>query len=396
MDLLLWSVPMIAYILRRVFQSLFFVFLASLMAFTVLVMLVPGGPNDKYALAKAQNITDEANYPDETIADLQEHYKLNNPWPLNFFVWLFDSNDTSYPGYNDQNMPVILHKGIDIQIGTLHIQGSGILTGDFGKETVGSSGAASGATPVSDIIGARWPNTLYLFVAVLVITLLISIPVGVIGAVRKGGFLDHTLMVASLGGMSIPPYMLSYLFILFLAVGLKSLHDGTGWGWIPWFPAGGWSTDTIWERLYHMVLPAAALAIPQIARIARHTRFALLDVMQKEYISTARAKGLGLRTIVFKHALRNSLVPIISQMALFVPLFVSAAAPVENAFEYSGLGREFYEAMGGGSLQRIDTTIILPILLIMVALITVSTLIADILYLVVDPRISYAARGKSG
>jgi peptide/nickel transport system permease protein len=376
--------------------------------YTVLVMLLPNGPVHELALARQSGWITHDDFPGSSVEDLNELYKLDKPWPLNYFVWLFDPGDDSVVAYNEQNIKVRVPKGIDLEIGNLSIRGSGALTGDFGEAQAGSS-----LSPVSDIIGARWPNSLFLFLMAFVMTLVVGVPLGIVGAIREGKLSDHAMTVLSLGGVSIPPYVLSYLLILFLAIGLKSLHDRTGWDWVPWFPAGGFSSDSLWDRAYYVVLPALALAIPQIARVARHTRFALIEVLQKDYIRTARAKGLGLRTVIFKHALRNSLVPIIAQLALFVPIYVSAAAPVENAFDYSGLGRQLYIDVGGcaavtgitpsipppcsgGFVLNLYTPMVLPLLLIMVVLIALSTLVADILYLIVDPKVSFAAKGKMG
>lgn len=402
---------MLTYVVRRLFHALVFLFTASLLIYTFLVILMPGGPSDQAASARLQGYLTEADYPDfpeVTLAYINEHFKVDYPWPLNYFVWLFDPNDITAKAYNSDNIIITVPKGIDLQVGNLHLRGSGILTGDFGEENY--SGAL---TPVGDVISARSGSSLALLLLAFAVTLLVGIPLGIVGAARKGSLLDHSLTVVSLSGIAIPPYALGYLLILFLAVGLKTLHDQSGWSWVPWFPPGSYGTDDIWNQLYHMVLPATALAVPQIARIARHTRFALLDVLNQDYIRTARAKGLRFRRVITKHALRNSLTTIITQIALFVPLYMSAGIAVENVFAFNGLGKTFYKAVGGciasftlftsdpppcpaGYTLGMDYPIVLAILLLMLLLVAFSNLIADILYVVVDPRISREVKGKTG
>jgi peptide/nickel transport system permease protein len=399
---------MVTYLIRRIFHSIVFVFLASFILYTLLVMLMPGGPSARYLQAKELGYLKQTDYPGFNVSYFNEQYRLDKPWPLNYLLWLFDPSDTTITGYNNQNTLVTIPKGIDIRIGSLSLRGSGILTGDFGQDPYNGS-----MTAVSDIIAVRWGSSLSLLLMAFAVTLLLGIPLGIVGAVRKGSLLDHTLTVFSLGGISIPPYALSYFLIIFLALGLKSMHDRTGWDWLPWFPSGGYGSDDLWNRVYYMTLPAIALAIPQIARIARHTRFAMLDVLKQDYVRTAWAKGLGFRSVIFKHALRNSLISIITQVALFIPLYMSAGIAVENVFGYNGLGKAFYRAVGGcivnfslyttdpppcpaGFTTSLDYPLVLALLLLMVILVAISNLVADVIYLVVDPRISYEAMGKAG
>ncbi len=206
---------MITYLVRRIFQSVVFIFAASCMIYTLLVMLVPNSPIQQYARVKQLGYITRADVPDDpsySVEALNEQYKLDKPWPLNYIVWLFDPSETTFTSYNSQNIKVTLPKGIDIEIGNLSIRGSGMLTGDFGQEP---------NEFISNIIADRWPNSLFLFLMALIATLVVGIPLGIIGAVRKGSMLDHALTVFSLGGISIPPYALSYFLIIFLALGFK-------------------------------------------------------------------------------------------------------------------------------------------------------------------------------
>jgi peptide/nickel transport system permease protein len=406
---------MTTYLIRRILQSIIFLPLASLLIYTLLVMWMPSGPQSQYNAEKvildraAQDATPmpELAPTRADFADLEERYKLNNPWPLNFFVWLFDPNDTTLKGYNIQGQPIVIQKGINISLGSLSLRGSGMLTGDFGTSTAYATG-----TPITTILASRWGGTLVLLSASFLIALLIGIPLGVAGAVRQRSPLDHTITFFSLAGLSVPSYVIGLLFIMFLAILPKALHDQNGWDWLPWLPAGGMGDDDLWSRVTHLALPATTLALPQLAWISRHTRFALLDVLSQDYIRTAWAKGLRSYKVIFKHALRNSLIPLITQLALLVPVLMSGAIVVETVFALQGVGKAFFRSIGGclityNSLLSdpapcpaigyfpIDYPLALTLLLIMLVIVAVANVVADMLYSVVDPRINYESKGRT-
>ena len=211
-------------------------------------MWMPSGPLSQYNYNKSildrdAQSTDHSSdlaFVRADFADLEQRYKLNNPWPLNFFVWLFDPNDKSAKGYNSQNKPIVIQKGIDIGIGSFRLRGSGMLTGDFGTSTAYASGTA-----ITTILASRWGGTFVLLAASFLIALLFGIPLGVIGAVKQRSPLDHTITFFSLAGLSVPSYVIGLLFIMFLAILPKSLHDQNGWAWLPWLPAGGMGNDDL-------------------------------------------------------------------------------------------------------------------------------------------------------
>jgi peptide/nickel transport system permease protein len=320
-------------------------------------------------------------------------------------VWLFDPEPKDISTFDLQGNPIVVTRGIDVEIAGLRLRGSGFLTGDFGE----SAGFATN-TPISQIFAARWVNTLILLLTAIGATLILGIPMGVIGAMRQRSSIDNTFTFLSLSGLSSPPFMLGLLLIIFMAVLPKALHDQNGWTWLPWLPAGGTGTDDVWSRAAHVLLPAATLAIPQIAWISRYTRFALLDVLGQDYMRTAWAKGLSTKRVVFKHGMRNALIPVITQIALSVPVLVSGAVAIETVFAYEGMGRVLFRALGGclaggASVQDpppcprtgyfpMDYPLALVLLLIMVFIVVLSNIVADILYAMADPRINYAADGK--
>jgi peptide/nickel transport system permease protein len=338
---------------------------------------------------------------------LEETYKLDKPWPLNYLTWLFDPGDTIATTYTPDNKPITTTKGIDLNIFGAHIRGSGMLTLDFG-----TSASYAYNTPISQYIGDAWASTARLLAASFLLTLLFGLPLGIIAALRQRRALDHDITFFSLGGRSFPPFVLGLILIIFLAVLPAVWRYQTGWSWLPSLPTGeAGISGNFWDQARHLVLPAFTLAIPQIAWLTQYTRFAMLDVLHQDYIRTALAKGVGKRRVVFKHALRNTLIPVITQLALLTPLLISAVMVVETVFAYPGLGKAFFRAMGGclaavsnltadpppcpkSGFLPMDYPFALALLLISLVLVAVSNLIADILYTVVDPRISFVSDKK--
>ena len=406
---------MVTYLLRRLFQSLLFVLLAGLLIYTTLVMLIPEAstPATRYTVVKQMirdHIDPPPGFPDPIVEleGLEQKYKLDKPWPLSFLFWLFDPKDTEVTGYDLQGNLVTTSKGMDVNVFGMRLRGSGILTGDFGTST-----GFAGSESISRVFADRWVNTAVLVAASAGLALLIGLPLGIFGALRQRTTLDNVLTVFTLSGLSIPAFVLGLILIIFLAVIPKSLRDQNGWIWLPWLPSGDLGdTGNFWGRVRHLVLPAVTLSIPQIAWLSQYTRFAMLDVLHQDYIRTAWAKGLSTARVVFKHALRNTLIPLITQVALILPALVSSALVVETVFAYEGLGRVFFRAMGGclssatlltqeprpcptSGYWPVDTPFALVLLLIMVAIVAISNLIADLLYVIADPRISYASDTRS-
>jgi len=407
---------MTLYIVRRSLQNIMFVMLSGLLLYTTLVMLMPGSntPATRYNALKGQ-LQDPAPVESYVVPvqiqfqELEQQYKLDKPWPLNFLTWLFDPSVTETEGYDLSGNLVRTPKGIDVTILGLQIRGSGVITGDFGR---GERYAAR--APISEIIEDRWFNTLILLMTSFGLILLVGIPLGIFGALRQRSAMDYVFTTFTIGGLSIPPFLLGLLLIILFAILPSALHNQNGWTWLPWLPAGGvGDRSDFWDGVSHLVLPSITLAIAQIAWLSRYTRFAMLDVLRQDYIRTAWAKGLSARRVVFKHALRNTLIPLITQFALLLPTLTSTAVVVETVFAYEGMGRAFFSAMGGCLVSStmllsqdprpcpwsgywpIDTQFALVLLLILVVVVAVSNLLADVLYVVADPRISYASDARS-
>jgi peptide/nickel transport system permease protein len=373
----------------------------ALVLYTTLVYLMPRAPYLKYQQLQAQatlqpelQVREQVpNNPFRTrlvagpalqVKELDSEYGLNRPWPLSFLAWLYDPEDRAGISHETfQEVP----KGLDVRIGGLHITGDGALLGEWGISEYVSQGQ-----PASTLVRNRSANTFLLVSIALVFTLAIGLIVGMLGAFRQDSKLDHMLTLFSFAGLSMPPFVLGLLLIFALAVAPFILHDRVGWTWLPYLPPGGVTgidQGGSWtSRLYYLVLPVSTLVLGQTAWLSRHVRFSMLDVLSKDYIRTAHAKGVRLRAVLLKHAFRNAALPLITTLALAVPGVISGVVVVEKLFAYPGMGLLFMDSI---SRADPDTPIALILTVFMVVVVTLASMIADILYVLVDPRISYKA-----
>jgi peptide/nickel transport system permease protein len=229
-------------------------------------------------------------------------------------------------------------------------------------------------TPVRDDIMARLPNTLKLTVASFVLALLFSIPVGVYSAVRRNSWFDHIATVVSVAGVSIPRFWFGLILILIFAVRLG------------WLPSGGVASirgdSGVVDQLKHLLMPAITLAIAEMAGWTRYIRGQMLEVIRQDYIRTAAAKGLRERVVIFRHALRNALLPLVTLFGLAIPEFFSGALIIETIFSWPGIGRLTFDA----AVSR-DYTTIMGTVLISSILVILGNLLADVSYGLLDPRV---------
>lgn len=251
---------------------------------------------------------------------------------------------------------------------------SGLVHGDLGRSLIDG-------TPVLTHILERLPNTLELTAAAIVLAVLIAIPLGVVGALRRGSALDNLFTLISVGGVSVPSFWLGLLLISFFSV------DFHAWG-LPWLPAAGaYSTldgGDFWDRLAHLVLPATCLSFFYIAVWSRFTRSSMLEVLAQDFIRTARAKGMSSRRVVYVHALRNAIVPLVTLVGLELPSLVGGGAIVEIVFGWPGIGRLALERA-----LEYDYTVVLGLTTFAAVLVVTGNLLADVLYAILDPRIRY-------
>jgi peptide/nickel transport system permease protein len=228
--------------------------------------------------------------------------------------------------------------------------------------------------PVTDAILDRVEPTLLLTVSAIVIAIIIGVPAGVIAARYHNTTTDQVLMVLALLGVSIPNFLLGLLFILFFSV------------WLGWFPVAGYSPlEYGWlKTLRSLVLPAFALGLVQSALIARIARSSMLDVLREQFITAGRAKGLGERAVIYKHAFKNALIPTMTIIGISFAILISGAVVVETVFNIPGLGRLIISAV----LRR-DYPVIQGVVLCIAGVYMLINLAVDLSYLIVDPRVKY-------
>jgi peptide/nickel transport system permease protein len=253
---------------------------------------------------------------------------------------------------------------------------AGVTHGDFGRSMIDGS-------LVSSHIFDRLPATLELTITAILLGVLISIPLGVTGALRRGSKIDHALTAMSVGGFAIPAFWLGLLLILVFSVQLQA------WG-LPFLPSGGVTTPgtgggDLLDRIIHLVMPATVLSFVYLSIWSRFTRSSMLEVLSQDYVRTARAKGMSERRVVYLHALRNAVIPLVTLVGLELPALVSGGLVVEVVFSWPGIGKLLYER----AIQT-DYTTVLGITTFAALLVVAGNLLADILYALLDPRIRYA------
>jgi peptide/nickel transport system permease protein len=324
---------MTTYISRRLLQAVPIMLLLSVFLFGV-VRLMPGGP-----LAQAER---NPNVTPEQLAAMRTRLGLDQPLPVQYVKWI---------------------KAF-------------ILEGDWGY-------SIKFRRPVAEMIGERLPATLLLFGIGFLVTLLIAVPLGVYSAIKPYSFFDNLITTFSFAGQSVPVYWLGLLLIVIFYLNLSSpFSDG------PMFPSGGMYTigreGDLLDLIWHLVLPIIAVSASWIAWYSRFLRSSMRDVLNEDYMRTARAKGLPIRVVHFRHGLRNALLPLVTLMALDLPSVFGGAVFIETIFAWPGMGRLFWDAARGR-----DYPVLLAVVMIEAALILFFNLLADILYGFLDPRIRY-------
>lgn len=237
--------------------------------------------------------------------------------------------------------------------------------------------------PVSTLLAQRVPNSVLLLGVSLIVSLLIAIPLGVFAATHQYSKADMTTSVVSYVGISMPSFVLGIFLLLAGGVYLRHLTGGTFY-----FPLFGMhtnaSTSDLGDLAWHMVLPVLSLSILSVAGFSRFMRASMLEVLHQDYVRTAKAKGLASRTVNYKHALRNAILPIVTLVALQTPQLVSGAIITEGIFSWPGMGLLAFQA----AVDR-DYPVILAVVMLVAVLTVLFNLLADVTYAIVDPRIRY-------
>lgn len=320
---------MFRYIVRRVMSAVPLLF--GLLTFTFFIIrLAPGDPTAMYIRGDV-----DPHYAEQLRATLG----LNDPLPVQYVKWL-----------------------------------RGVVSGELGT-------SFSLNDEVVDILARTIPNTMLLTFFALVLNFGIGIVLGVVSALRRGKPVDHLLNVLALFLYSIPEFWLGLMLILGVSLNLDLL------------PASGIHTplaqflptwEYLWDLMQHMVLPVFVLGVASAAATGRYMRGSLLEVVQQDYIRTARAKGLSEFVVIGKHALRNAMIPIITLFGLSLPFLLGGAVIVETVFSWPGMGKLTVDAI----FAR-DYPVIIACTLVSGVMVIVGNLVADILYAFVDPRIRY-------
>jgi peptide/nickel transport system permease protein len=246
----------------------------------------------------------------------------------------------------------------------------------LGDAAVGDFGTSfQSGEPVTALIAERLPTTLQLGIMALVVSVALGVPLGLLSAVRQNSWLDQGLRAVSVAGLSIPNFWLGLLLVTYLAL------------WFSWSPPLVYRTpaEDLGSNLVHMALPAIALGVAGMAAIARMLRSSLLEVLRSPFIRTVRAKGAPERTVLFTHAVRNSLVPVFSLIGLQVGHILGGTVILESIFAIPGMGMLIFE-----SVQLRDYPVVLGCVVVYGAVFILVNLVVDVLYGVIDPRIRYA------
>jgi peptide/nickel transport system permease protein len=344
----------VRYLARRLLQFIPLLFLLSIGLFA-LVNLAPGGPLASLGGSRHVN--------PERAERLRRQLGLDQPLALQYVFWLIGNDWTRVDVDGD---------GVAESAGTR----LGILRGDFGI-------SFRTRQPVLTEILRRLPNTAYLMTATLIIVGVIAIPIGVLSAVKQYSAFDLVATTLSFAGQAIPEFWLGLVLILVFYVWLQNPFTGE-----PLLPSGGMHSlgagfsPGDWIR--HLILPVTMGAVGWVAWYSRFLRSGMLDVINQDYIRTARAKGLAERKVLFRHALRNALIPLLTIFALDLPYVFAGSLYVELIFSWPGMGRLYYQA----AVER-DYPLLMAVLIIAAATTAISNLLADLGYALLDPRITY-------
>ena len=262
-----------------------------------------------------------------------------------------------------------------------------VLQGDFGRSNVERR-------PALGMILERFPATFYLMIVSFVGQLLIAIPIGIISAVKQYSLFDHFFTIVAYAGRSIPIFWFGLILIIVFHNGLDwPSWIGESWAGKPLFPGSGMydvrlerelGSTPLWDYLYHLILPVAMLSIFGAASYIRYMRASMLEVVHQDYIRTARGKGLRERAVLYGHALKNAAIPVVTIVAMDLPILFGGALFTETIFSWPGMGKLFFR-----SAQRVDYAVLMGIVMINATLIVAFNLMADVVYAFLDPRVRY-------
>ncbi len=313
---------MAGFIIRRAIQAVIVIFLITVLSF-MLLQIIPGDPVIRILGTKATP---------QAIAELTHQLGLDLPIHQQYLKWM-----------------------------------NGIFHGDLGSSFIFHE-------QVSDLLIERFPVTIYLTIVSLIFSTVVGVVAGVVSAVKRGSVVDSIISLFANIGIAIPTFWLGILGIYLF--GLK----------LGWLPIQGWVSplDNLWDNIMHAIMPVIALSVPNIAVVARQTRSSMLETIHQDYIRTATSKGLKQRIVLYKHALRNAMIPVITLVGMTLAFMVGGEVLAETVFNLPGIGRLLIRA----ALDR-DFLIVQSFVLIIGTVVCLVNLLVDISYGWIDPRIRY-------
>jgi peptide/nickel transport system permease protein len=339
------------YIIRRLLQAIPLLLIISIVLF--LLMQTIGDPIATLGGRRPTRASDRER--------LRRQLGLDKPVMVQYVYWLIGNDWTKIDMDGD---------GVAETPG----QRKGVLRGDFGNSLVTRQ-------PALELIGERLPNTLILMLAFEVVVIGGALLVGIFSAVRQYSAADHIITAVSFIFYSMPIFFIALMSMYIFAVNFKA------WG-LPYLPTVGMfepeKGKTIGQVALHLILPLASLALISLAGYSRYMRSTMLEVLNQDYIRTAKAKGIGRRRVLFVHALKNASLPIVTIVGLDLALLLSGALVTERIFAWPGMGRLFLD-----HVERSDTAVVMAILMLTSVSVIVFQLLTDLVYAWLDPRIRY-------
>ncbi len=334
---------MLTFVIRRLLFAIPTLLLISLVIFLI-VDLAPGSPMSQIPLT----------IPPDVRVKMLDAMGANDPLFVRYFLWLkqFFIIEPAYM--------------IDSWFGTDLAQGAPRIL------------SWKSRSPVFDVIGQRLPQTMTVIGTAYLLAIVIAVPIGVYSAYRQYSWFDQVGTFVALVGYSVPTFFTGLLVIVIFSINLQwfpSVYDTT-------LDVTDWAS--FWKQVRQMVMPVAVLALFNAAEISRFTRASMLENLGQDYVRTARAKGMSERVVVLKHVLRNSLIPVVTVIALGIPTIFGGAIITETVFSINGIGAYVIDSIKSSDLPALQT-----LTFIFAVLIVVFNLIADVLYGILDPRIRY-------
>jgi peptide/nickel transport system permease protein len=321
------------YILRRLLQIVPTVLMITFVVF-VMMRSVPGDP--------VVALLGDA-YTEEDAIKARDEYGLNKPIVVQYGIWL-----------------------------------AKLVRGDWGVSIL------TGRPVLQDVL-IRLPVTLELIVLSMAVALIIAVPAAIIGALRQNTWADYMATSVAMIGVSIPEFFIGILLLLVFSIGLGGFLPSSGWIYLPGTCPTLVCGASLWGNAQHVLMPAIALGVGRAAILTRLLRASMLEVIRSEYVTTARAKGLSERPVVFKHALKNALIPTVTVMGLQIGFLIGGAIVVETLFAMPGLGTFGIDAIIARDYQQVQGFALLTALAFVI-----MNLAVDLTYTFLDPRIRYA------